>query len=108
MATIDNLKSLVDRYQTAKVNGSLDKEIKGLTIDEIVSTYYLLHDSFEDSHEKDDVRYLQIDFGDFIAYVDVNSDNTVVSLHFDAVQVMDEDTMLYKPLYFEKELRQLA
>lgn len=78
-----------------------------MTIDEIISTYNPIHDSFEDSHEKDDVRYLQIDFGDFIAYVDVNSDNTV-SLHFDAVQVLDKETMLYKPLYLEKELRKLA
>lgn len=78
-----------------------------MTVDEIVSTYCLLHDSFEDTHEEDDIRYLQVDFGDFIAYVDVNSDNTV-SLHFDAVQVMDEDTMLYQPLYLEKELRKLA
>lgn len=85
----------------------LDKEIRGMTIDEIVSTYYLLHDSFEDTHEEDDIRYLQIDFGVFIAYVDVNSDNTV-SLHFDAVQVLDEDTMLYKPLYLAKELRKFA
>ena len=85
----------------------LDKEISGMTVDEIVSTYYLLHDSFEDTHEEDDLRYLQIDFEDFIAYVDVNSDN-IVSLHFDVVQVLDEDTMLYKPLYLEKELRKFA
>lgn len=85
----------------------LDKEIRGMTVDEVVSTYYLLHDSFVDTHEEDDIRYLQIDFDDFIAYVDVNSDNTV-SLHIDAVQVLNEDTMLYEPLYLEKELRQFA
>lgn len=84
-----------------------DKELRGMNFDEIVSTYYLLHDSFEDTHEESDIRYLQIDFEDFIAYVDVNSDNTV-SLYIDTVQVLDKDTMLYKPLYFEKELRQLA
>lgn len=85
----------------------LDKEIRSMTIDEIVSTYYLLHDSFEDTHEENEIRYLQIDFGDFIAYVDVNSDNTV-SLHFDAVQVLNDNTMLYEPFYFENELRKYA
>ena len=78
-----------------------------MTVDEVVSTYYLLHDSYEDSHEENDMRYLQIDFEYFIAYVDVDSDNTP-KLHFDDVHVLDEDTMLYKPLYLETELRQLA
>lgn len=85
----------------------LDKEISGMTIDEIVSTYCLLHDSFEDTHEEDDIRYLQVDFGDFIAYVDVNSDN-IARIDFDDVQVLNEDTMLYEPIYLEKELRQSA
>lgn len=85
----------------------LDKEIRGMTIDEIVSTYCLLHDSFEDTHEEDDIRYLQVDFGDFIAYVDVNSDN-IARIDFDDVQVLNEDTMLYEPIYLEKELRQSA
>lgn len=42
MATIDNLKSLVDRYQTAKVNGSLDNSSEATMrtwIDELLSVF---------------------------------------------------------------------
>lgn len=85
----------------------LSKEVKNKTIDEITSIYYPLYDSLEESNNENEMRYLQIDFDDFIAYVDVCPDNTV-ELHFDAVQVFDEDIMQYKQLYLEKELRKYA